>query len=336
MRLMHGPGKDVKLTMNIPQVNPTVSLVLSSGGARGLVHIGVIEWLVANGFIIKSIAGSSIGALIGGIYATGKLDVYTDWVTSLKKLDMIRLLDVSYRRNCLFKGDRVIGVLRDMIGEHYIEDLDISYTAVATDMHQQKEIWLNNGALFDAIRASIAIPGIFAPHKYLGKHFIDGSLVNPAPIAATLYDKTDITIVVDLNGENPRQTFSNDPPEPDLMPNKNGIMEHFPSFFSKSKMPKQINQSLFDVIISSMETMQNTISRLQLAVKTADVTITIPVDTCSFYEFYRASDMIDLGKEKAAEALSDRFVVNNRNTAIHHSKNNHAEQQHLPDNAIQR
>ncbi|MDH5217686.1 MAG: patatin-like phospholipase family protein, partial [Gammaproteobacteria bacterium] len=79
---------------------PTVSLVLSSGGARGLIHIGVIEWLVSNGYVIKSIAGSSIGALIGGIYATGKLDVYTQWVTSLKKMDMVRLLDVSYRRNC--------------------------------------------------------------------------------------------------------------------------------------------------------------------------------------------------------------------------------------------
>ena len=295
-------------------VNPTVSLVLSSGGARGLIHIGVIEWLISNGFIIKSIAGSSIGALIGGIYATGKLDLYTQWVTSLKKLDMVRLLDISYRRNCLFKGDRVIHVLREMIGEHYIEDLSITYTAVTTDMHEQKELWLNTGALFDAIRASTAIPGIFSPHNYLGRQLIDGSLVNPAPIAATLHDTTDITIVVDLNGESLRDTHT----EMEFQTDERSMSERFPSFFSKSNTPKQTNQSLFDVIISSMETMQNTISRLQLAVKTADVTIKIPVDTCSFYEFYRAKEMIDLGKQKAAEALSTKRINEIDDKLIHY------------------
>jgi len=181
--------------------NKTVSLVLGSGGARGLAHIGIIEWLNDNGYEIKSIAGSSIGALIGGIYAAGQLDVYAKWVKALEKKDVIRLLDISFARKSLFKGDRIIDVLRDLVGDYEIENLPIAYTAVVTDLHEQREVWLNQGSLFDAIRASIAIPTVFTPHKYMGVTYIDGSLVNPIPIAPTLNDKTDITIAINLNGK---------------------------------------------------------------------------------------------------------------------------------------
>ena len=187
--------------MNTENHNKTVSLVLGSGGARGLAHIGIIDWLNKNGYDIQSIAGSSIGALIGGMYAAGKLDVYAKWVMALEKMDVIRLLDISFARKSLFKGDRVIDVLREMIGDYEIENLPISFTAVATDLHEQQEVWFNQGSLFDAIRASIAIPTIFTPHNYMGKTFLDGSLVNPIPIAPTLNDKTDFTIAVDLIGK---------------------------------------------------------------------------------------------------------------------------------------
>ncbi|MGD8642311.1 MAG: patatin-like phospholipase family protein, partial [Gammaproteobacteria bacterium] len=177
-----------------------VSLVLGSGGARGLAHIGVITWLEKHGFEIQSISGCSMGALIGGIYAAGQLDAYSTWVRALEKMDVIRLLDISFRRHSLFKGERIIDTLKELIGDHTIDELPISYTAVATDLHNQKEIWIRHGPLFDAIRASIAIPTIFSPHHYMGKLLFDGSLVNPVPIAPTLNDKTDITIAVNLNG----------------------------------------------------------------------------------------------------------------------------------------
>ncbi len=176
----------------------TVSLVLGSGGARGYAHIGAIEELRAQGFDICSVAGASMGALIGGIYAAGKLDDYRDWARTLQKFDVLRLLDWTFRGG-LIKGDRIIGRLKDLIGEVRIEDLPIPYTAVAVDILAQREVWFTRGPLFDAIRASIAIPTVFRPHHYEGRVLVDGGLLNPVPITPTLRDLTDCTIAVDLN-----------------------------------------------------------------------------------------------------------------------------------------
>src|SRR4249919_2281984 len=141
----------------------TVSLALGGGGARGLAHIGAIQWLTENGYTISSIAGSSMGALVGGIYATGKLDTYARWVVALERIQVMRLFDLAFRRAGLFKLDRVIGTLRELIGDCAIEDLPIALTAVATDLESGEEVWLRDGKLFDAIRASIATPLIFTP-----------------------------------------------------------------------------------------------------------------------------------------------------------------------------
>jgi NTE family protein len=179
---------------------PTVSLVLGSGGARGLAHIGIIEAIEQAGYEVRSIAGASMGALVGGIYAAGRLDVYTRWVTALSRIDVFRLLDFAYDRRGLFKGEKIINLLKDLIGDHEITRLPISFTAVATDLKTQKEVWFNRGPLFDAIRASIAVPTIFTPYEYQGMQLVDGALINPIPIAPTLHDKTDVTVAVNLNG----------------------------------------------------------------------------------------------------------------------------------------
>ena len=179
--------------------SPTVSLVLGSGGARGYAHIGVIEELLTQGYDIRSIAGSSMGALIGGVYAAGKLDAYRDWAIALRRFDVLRLLDWSFRGGGLIKGDRIIDKLRHLIGEMNIEDLPLSYTAVAVDLIAQREVWFSRGSLFEAIRASIAIPTLFRPHHYQGRTLVDGGLLNPVPITPTLRDLTDCTIAVDVN-----------------------------------------------------------------------------------------------------------------------------------------
>jgi NTE family protein len=178
----------------------TVSLVLGSGGARGLAHIGVIQWLTEQGYEICSIAGSSIGALVGGIYAARKLEVYAEWVSALERMHVLRLLDPTFGRNGLIKGDRLIGVLRELIGDCAIEDLPLSFTAVAADLESGEEIWLREGRLFDAIRASIATPLVFTPVQHGARTLFDGALVNPLPVAPTLDDATDLTIAVSLNG----------------------------------------------------------------------------------------------------------------------------------------
>lgn len=294
------------------QQNKTVSLVLGGGGARGLAHIGVIEWLTENGYEIRSIAGSSMGALVGGIYAAGKLDVYKHWVTALARGDVLRLLDPNMGLSGLFKGMRIIETLRGLLGERNIEDLPISFTAVATDVEEQKEVWLSRGPLFDAIRASIAVPLVFTPYRINGRRLLDGSLVNPLPIAPTLRDQTDLTIAVDLSG--PPEEAAPPAPQPIVREAStpaasNGYRERIQAFIDELQgrfRPEEAAEpdwSYFDIIALSMETMQNTITRLKLAAYTPDVTITIARNSARLFEFYRAQELIELGREKAAHML---------------------------------
>ena len=286
----------------------TVSLVLGSGGARGLAHIGVINWLNENGYEIQSISGSSMGALIGGIYATGELQTYADWVTQLEKMDVLRLLDFSFGEGGLIKGERIINALRDLIGSYQIEELPLSYTAVASDLDNQKEIWLNKGSLFDAIRASIAIPSIFTPVEFRGKRLVDGGLLNPIPIAPTLKDKTDITIAVNLSAPPVSHPNAHKPVTRETSDEADSYHEKILQFIDDLQR-KVLNEDpedigLFDVISNSLDAMQNTIARFKLAAYAPDIIINIPSNSSSFYEFYRAEELIALGRQKTEEAMN--------------------------------
>lgn len=263
----------------VPAADRTrVSLVLGSGGARGLAHIGVIEVLEEQGYEISYIAGCSIGAMVGGIYAAGSLQAFKDWVTDLEAKDALSLLDFSFGWQGLFKGDRIIGVLREMVGEKNIEDLDLGFTAVATDLREQREIWFNSGPLFDAIRASIAIPSVLTPWEYQGRTLVDGGLLNPVPIAPALNQQADRIIAVNLNGRRSRAALDGS--------------------VGASGLP-----GFLDVMITSFETMQATITRLKLAAYTPDAVIEIPRDTCRFYEFNKAEQLIENGRQQAADIL---------------------------------
>src|SRR6201999_1056142 len=179
---------------------PRVALALGAGAAKGLAHIGAIEILEERGFEIVSVAGTSMGALIGGIYAMGKLDVYRDWVSTLARFDVLRLVDWSFSGGGFIKGDRIMAALRELIGEVNIEELDISYTAVATDLDREREVWLTKGPLFDAIRASIAIPTLFRPHVIGDRRLGDGALLNPLPVPPLIREPADYLIAVSLDG----------------------------------------------------------------------------------------------------------------------------------------
>lgn len=196
-----------------------ISLVLGSGGARGLAHIGVIHWLEENDFKIKSISGCSMGALIGGVYAKGKLDDFEHWVRAINKVDIVTLLDISWSKTGLVKGDKIIDALTDLVGDQLIEELPIGFTAVAADIKNEKEVWIQSGKLFDAIRASISLPLFFTPFNRNGEDLIDGGVLNPVPIAPTFGDETDITIAVNLGGDvdiQPSKTEENTRPNSDL------------------------------------------------------------------------------------------------------------------------
>lgn len=288
----------------------TVSLVLGSGGARGLAHIGVIQWLERNGYKIHSIAGSSMGALIGGIYAADKLDIYENWVRALDQVDVMRLLDFAFSKAGLFSGDRIINQLRNMLGDANIEDLPITFTAVASDLDSGREIWLNSGSLFNAIRASISIPTIFTPVEHHGHTLVDGGVLNPVPIAPTLQDVTDYTIAVSLSGK----------PVVRRIPAKNvaardasalqkyrAMIGHFiDSVQDRISQDAGSEVNIIDVISRSFESMQNTIARFRLAGYNPDYLIEIPVNTCGMFEFHRADEVIRIGYEHAEYYLGSR------------------------------
>jgi NTE family protein len=284
----------------------TVSLVLGIGGARGLAHIGVIQWLTENGYDIRSIAGSSMGALVGGIYAAGKLEVYAGWVSTLERMQVLRLLDPAFGRSGLFKGERLMGVLRRLIGDFDIEDLPISFTAVATDLESGEEVWLRKGKLFDAIRASIATPLVFTPFRYGGRMLLDGGLVNPVPIAPTLNDTTELTVAVNLNGP-----IESRPPSLKRAPIRDGstyrrrIRAFIESLrYSKAETPAVPVRGILDIALASMEAMQSTVTRLRLAAYSPDVMVEIPRNACGLLEFWRAEELIALGRERTARAFS--------------------------------
>ncbi|MEA3275020.1 MAG: patatin-like phospholipase family protein [Pseudomonadota bacterium] len=290
----------------------TVSLVLGSGGARGLAHIGVIEWLDEQGYRIESIAGASMGALVGGIYAAGELDTYRNWVCALSRGDVLRFLDFAFSAGGLFKGDRIIDTLREMVGEHAIEDLPISYTAVATDIERQREVWISKGPLFDAIRASIAVPSIFTPHEYLGLTLLDGGLLNPVPIAPTFRDLTDLTIAVNLNGQRPRTEEEGAPPAPPAAAAQDDsyrarIHQFLDDIQESWLSPDSDDVGMFEMLNRSFETMQNAVAAVKLAAYAPDVVINVPADACVAHEFHRAREMIELGYRLAAATVPARM-----------------------------
>lgn len=185
-------------------MNKKVALVLGSGGARGYAHIGVIEALEARGYEIGCIAGCSMGAVVGGIYAAGKLDEYREWTESLDYLDVLRLLDVSFRLGAI-RGEKVFGKIHEIVGEIDIEQLAIPYTAVATDLTNQQEIWFQEGCLHKAMRASAAIPSLFTPVTQGSRMLVDGGLLNPLPIVPVVSSHCDLIVAVNLNSLNQKQ-----------------------------------------------------------------------------------------------------------------------------------
>lgn len=287
----------------------TISLVLGSGGARGLAHIGIIRWLKENNYDIRSISGCSMGALVGGVYACGKLDDFEEWMRAISKLDIVKLLDISWGKEGLVEGDRIMTALKDLVGDRRIEDLDIEYTAVAADINREKEIWLKSGSLFDAIRASISLPLFFIPAELKGMSLLDGGILNPVPIAPTFEDHNDLTIAVNLGGlpsGEPHSKQQNGPKE-NREPRENIVRSKISSFLEdvKSRNPLEGAGSwkMLGIANQTFDAMQSAIARQKLAAYPPDRTITIARDACGTLEFDRADEMIRLGYEAAAKTL---------------------------------
>lgn len=288
----------------------TISLVLGSGGARGLAHIGVIRWLEENGCEIKSIAGSSMGALVGGIHAIGKLDEYERWARGITKRDMLALMDLSFGMDGLIKGDRLIDTLRNVVGEERIENLPINFTAVAANISRRKEVWIRKGPLFDAIKASIALPLIFKPVVVGGEDIIDGGILNPVPIAPTFGDLTNFTIAVNLcappvKGAEIKTDKHNGDENGSGM--SHAVTEFIGSMTDKIAMKRKEIRA-YDILYKSFDAMQGSIARQKIAAYPPDAVLDIPINLSSLLDFDKAGPIIEHGYDLAGEHLPGVFA----------------------------
>jgi NTE family protein len=280
-----------------------ISLVLGSGGARGYAHIGVIQWLEENSYRIQSIVGSSMGALVGGIHALGKLEEYREWVCTIDRIDVFKLLDFSLGEGGLVKGERLMNALKQFMEDRLIEDLPIRYTAVASDIANEKEVWINRGNIFDAIRASISLPLFFTPYRRNGVYLLDGGILNPVPIAPTFQDDSDRIIAVNLAGTPSREYRRDDSTtkgsEDDSLSTK------IQDFMQSLRQGGAIRDKLgfYDVIDQAFDAMQGTIARQKIAAYPPDIVVEMPRNLCGMLEFDRARELIDAGYRAAAEQI---------------------------------
>jgi NTE family protein len=336
---------------------------MGSGGARGYAHIGAIEVLEERGYDIVAISGCSMGALIGGMYAAGKMQDYKDWVTGLGQFDVLKLLDVTLNSVGAIRGEKVFSVVREMLGDIRIETLPLAFTAVATDLLGHREIWFQEGPLDQAIRASIAIPGLVTPVVLNGRVLVDGALLNPLPIMPTISAHADLVFAVNLSGEDdtaqriPDAAFN--PPEDDneidewigkirgkasrwldwdALKSFGGRREEEQLSTGESpekKLEEEVREQAeekpeagrdswqetgtinweklgigkFDIMNLTIETMQSALVQYKLAGYPPDLLVNVPKNSCRTYDYHKAPEMIQIGRERMHAAL-DRFEKN--------------------------
>jgi NTE family protein len=279
-----------------------VALVLGAGGARGLAQIGVIEVLDAHGFEIVAIAGSSSGALVGGVHAAGKLAEFREGMERLSRGGFLRLLDPVLGRPGLISGNKLVDAMREVVGDPDIASLPVAFTAVAVDLERQREVWLRSGPLWDALRASFAIPGLFTPHAVHGRELVDGGLLAPLPIAATRMSDAHRLVAVDMHAwpRSPPGAPADGRPQPPG-PRRGTRLTRW---FDRHVGNQPDEPGFAEVMSRALDTMQAQIARVQLALDPPELVIEIPRDVCQFYEFWRAKEAIEAGRVEAEKALA--------------------------------
>ncbi len=280
-----------------------VALALSSGGARGLAHIGAIEELEAQGYHISSIAGCSMGALIGGVYAAGKLNEFREWMKTIDRKKMLGLIDFSLSLNHLVKGTRIIEAIMEFVPDVNIENLPIPYCAVATDLKAGREVMFRKGSLFKAIRASISLPSFYEPVKRNDMILIDGGIINPLPLNRVKRQAGDMLVGVDVSGHDYKAQW-------DELQRLTAIQKHDKSLKTKildMLIPDNIEFNYYTVLsrASSLMIRQNSI--LMTRLMNPDILIDIQMNRYGTFDFDKSEKLIAIGRQKAAAAI-DRYA----------------------------
>ncbi|MEA1878445.1 MAG: DUF4038 domain-containing protein [Bacteroidota bacterium] len=318
MILVLSTSSSIEAQENSAQTQQKVALALSCGGARGITHIGVIRELEKQGYEISSIAGTSMGALVGGIYAAGKLDVYEEWLCSLSIMDMLTLVDFTISVQGMIRAEKVLEEIQKFIPDQEIEDLPIPFVAISTDLRNGKEVVISEGSLFEAIRASISIPLVFTPASKNDTIYVDGGVLNPVPTNRVLRQDGDILIAVDINA-NIRNQYPI-PHNPDW-----GVPEPLASGKMVSLQQNQAKTSVFNKIwemsylnltSETLSLMISQISSLTLDLNPPDILIEVSRHTCGMFDFYKAKELIEIGEKVTRRSMlnsTERLRVSHTN-----------------------
>lgn len=279
---------------------PKLGITLGGGGARGWAHFGVLHALAERDLAPQCVAGASVGSLVGAAAATRQLDRLEDWVRGLTRTDVLRLLDARFRGG-MIRGNRLMAAIEELLPDVPIEEARVPYGAVATDMDSGREIWLREGSILTAVRASCALPGLFSPLELDGRWLIDGGVVNPVPVSLCYALGAEVVIAVNLNGPHVnhrrRRTHEQPPPqtaeERSYLERLRGLLD---SWLAGSDEP-----GMLEVLSSAIGIMQERITRSRLAGEPPQVEITPLVDL-DLMDFHRADEAIEAGRKAVAMA----------------------------------
>lgn len=278
-----------------------IALVLSSGGARGVAHIAVIEELLNSGHQITSIAGSSMGAVVGGIHAAGKLPEFRQWLSDLDYWDVFNLLDFSISSKGLIRGEKVFKQIDPYIPKVNIEDLPIPFIAVAADIVNKKQVVYDSGDLKEAIRASVSIPTVLHPIKNADQIIVDGGVVNPIPVDLVKRIAGDKLVVVDVNANVPYV-------KPKVKEREKTFIKNLLNRYSKwrkDEADKENNLGIFGMINESFDLTQETLSKLMLEQHKPDLRIDISRKVCDTMDFHKTPEILALARETYEKAVAD-------------------------------
>jgi NTE family protein len=291
-----------------------VALVLSSGGARGVAHIGVIEELQDAGYTITSVAGTSMGALVGGMLAKGTLPEFKEWLLTFTKMDVLKFMDLTTAHGGMIKGEKVMKALGSLVGDIKIEKLQIPFACVAADLIGRKEMVFTRGSLLQAVRASCSVPTVLLPVAYESMLLVDGGVLNPLPLDIVTRKEGDLLFAVNVNANIPYVTSVSKHVSADeenyfskakamINDRWSGLIEQYVEKFRNDKQPKPADIRLFDIISDSINLAQNKVAQISIEKYKPELVIETSFKTATIFDFYKSEELIEVGRIACRKAL---------------------------------
>lgn len=275
-------------------MNKKIALVLSSGGARGIAHIGAIDVLEENGYEITSIVGCSMGSLVGGMYASGNYQQFKEWILSMTKKKMLKLSDADINTSYVVKGDLLMKEMKSLMPDCLIEECKIPFAAVATDVRNEKEVLFKSGSLYNAIRASISIPIFFKPVQNEDMLLMDGALINPFPLNHVIMNSADKVVAINVTAK------SNNEFIPQLQ--RTGKLEDAYPFGKRNPFILQ-GASLHRELLAVIQMMLISNSELIRQQNPCDLLVELPASSFQCFDFFKAKEIYEVGRRLMSEQL---------------------------------